>query len=77
MPRGVNWEDLPASVRHRIQDHRTEERVRATSPMPGQSRWLCCGCGEVLTSWAAAERHADEQGHTRIELVLDRADDGE
>lgn len=30
--------------------------------------WRCSVCGEVLTPWAAAERHADEHGGARLEL---------
>lgn len=75
MPRGeIRWEDLPASVRHRIQDHRDEERARAIPTVPGQKLWRCCSCGEILRSWAAAERHVDEQRHHRIECIVAKVD---
>jgi hypothetical protein len=32
--------------------------------------WRCHQCGQQFTSWAAAERHADQTGHTRLEVVL-------
>lgn len=60
MTRGVQWDDLPANVKARIQDSRRAELVRETPTK----------CGTVSRSWAAAERHADTIGHPRIELVL-------
>ena len=38
-----------------------------------QAEGLCCSCGDISTSWASAQRHADKFGHTRIELLLERA----
>lgn len=35
------------------------------------ARWRCHSCGELLTAWAAAERHADQNRHHRIEVLLD------
>lgn len=34
------------------------------------AKWVCAECGEQFTFWARAERHSDEQGHHRINLVL-------
>jgi hypothetical protein len=34
------------------------------------ARWRCHACGEIAKSWAAAERHADENHHWNIEFVL-------
>ena len=75
MPRGVQWDDLPIEVRHRIAGSRREQRIRAASELPGQRLWQCCACGEVSKSYAAAEKHADDVGHRRIELVLVRVDE--
>jgi hypothetical protein len=33
-------------------------------------RYRCQKCGEVLVSWAAAQRHADSHGGGRIDLML-------
>lgn len=33
--------------------------------------WRCHTCEQTFTSWAAAERHADEAGHHRIEIDLE------
>ena len=35
-----------------------------------QSRWRCHACQVIHTSYAAAQRHADDHTHGRIELVL-------
>lgn len=67
----IHYEDLPIAVRQRIKGARREKVQRAQSEFPSQRLWQCSACSEVLTSWAAAERHCDEQGHRRIELVLD------
>lgn len=29
----------------------------------------CAACGEILRSWAACERHRDEYGHGRFEVL--------
>lgn len=69
--REIRWEDLPAAIRHRIHDSRQTERRKAEPSQPGQKRWQCVACGEIHKSWAAAERHADDEGHRRIELILE------
>jgi hypothetical protein len=33
-------------------------------------KWRCRACGETFTAWARAERHADDAGHHRLEVVL-------
>lgn len=72
MPRAeVRWEDLPLAVRNRIHDSRKAERAKAAPRIPGTRRWMCCACGEVLYSWESTERHCDEQGHHRVELLDD------
>jgi len=34
--------------------------------------WRCYTCREVAKSWAGAQRHADENRHHRIEVVLNQ-----
>lgn len=41
-----------------------------TSPRAGGRQWRCGSCGELSTSWAAAQRHADAHGGGRVEIVL-------
>lgn len=36
----------------------------------GGGQWRCATCGAVSVTYAAAERHADELGHHRVECVL-------
>lgn len=31
--------------------------------------YRCAGCGEILRSWAACERHRDTHGHRRFEMM--------
>jgi hypothetical protein len=33
-------------------------------------RWRCCACQEEFASWTAAERHADDEGHHRVEVLV-------
>lgn len=33
-------------------------------------KWRCYQCGLVSEYWARAQRHADEQKHYRIEVIL-------
>lgn len=73
----IRFEDLPAAVRHRIEDARKAEKREAVK-VPGTKAWQCCSCGHMSSSYAAAERHANAHGHTRIEVIfgLDESDDG-
>lgn len=70
MPRGVQWDDLPKSVKDRIHDSRREKIAREAPLLPGQRLWQCCACGVLLRSYAAVERHIDTEGHRRVECVL-------
>lgn len=36
--------------------------------------YRCHTCGAVLTSWAAAERHADAHGGARLEIIQPEGD---
>lgn len=75
MARPIHYEDLPLAVRQRIKGARREKVQRVQSEFPSQRLWQCTACGEVSKSWAAAEQHADDHGHRRVELVLARLDD--
>lgn len=45
---------------------------RPRRPRKGErARWVCYSCGEILESWAAAERHADSHGGARLECLQD------
>lgn len=37
---------------------------------PPRRRWRCHTCALELTSWAAAERHADTHGGARLDVLL-------
>ena len=71
MPGRVNASDLPKSLRAKLVG-------RATRPAPPRTRsashadalkplWRCGGCGKVLTSQAAADRHGGAPEHRRID----------
>jgi hypothetical protein len=68
-PGNVQW--LCATCNKRKQDHnpilhgqRTERR-RMRRP-----RWRCHSCQQPFTAWAAAERHSDQTGHHRLEVLV-------
>lgn len=66
----VRWEDLPAAIRHRIEDSRKDEvRKAVAETAPGTKAWLCSSCGEVVKSLAACERHVRDVGHRRVECI--------
>jgi hypothetical protein len=79
---GVRLEELPPAVRRRLEamagatssttTPAPPARARSTSSARarGAQRWRCHQCGELSSTWAAAERHADSAGHGRIELLL-------
>lgn len=48
-------------------------RPRKKSPLPKGERptWRCCTCGTILTTLVACERHSEQEGHRRIESVMD------
>jgi transposase-like protein len=35
-----------------------------------RARWRCHACHQPFTAWAAAERHSDQTGHHRLEVLL-------
>lgn len=41
-----------------------------TAPLSDRRcRWRCAACGHLSDWWRAAERHADENGHHKIDVV--------
>ena len=74
MPGRIRASDLPPSVRAKLVG-------RAARPAPARTRpasepaapkplWRCRGCGKVLTSQAAADRHGGAPEHRRIDSWL-------
>ena len=65
----VPLDDLPPNVRQAI-----AERVGAAAPSAAaptsRCTWRCFRCGQTFTKWAPAERHGNNAGHHRIEVVL-------
>jgi hypothetical protein len=82
----VRFEDLPPSVQRQISKGRAVNTIAGrdpysvrpqrgvSAPQPPKPRaresWKCHDCGETFTQWAPAQRHANENRHVRIELVL-------
>lgn len=50
--------------------NRGESLPRAPRSRRGADQWRCYRCGEISTSWAAAQRHADTHGGGRIECLF-------
>lgn len=75
----MRFEDLPPAIQRQIRAGQGEKRSKVVTlphspahpPMPKHRQsWRCVTCGEVFTAWAKAQRHANELGHVRIELIL-------
>jgi hypothetical protein len=58
-------DDKTARRRRPAADHPVTGRRRV--PARVQYRWRCHTCGELLMSWAGAERHADSHGGARLD----------
>jgi hypothetical protein len=79
---GIEAKDLPAAVRARLAElnpAHADALAGATAAKGARpngradtkgGRWTCHACGEPFTTWAAVERHRDELGHVRFDLVL-------
>jgi uncharacterized C2H2 Zn-finger protein len=72
MPGRVRIEYLPPEVAKRIVARAgRQKRVRGSTRDDDRSeRWRCHNCGAVFRAYAAAERHANQPGHRRIEFLL-------
>jgi len=65
--------DLAAAVPAAREPPRGETAARPTSKVQGRAatnQHRCHACQVLHPSYAAAERHADQTGHARIELEL-------
>lgn len=69
--RRMNYEDLPANLRARVDvlAGRPRVRPRGRRGSVAGGRWRCGTCCELFVSWAAVERH--DRTHRRIECCLD------
>jgi hypothetical protein len=72
MPGRIRASDLPAELRRKLVGRaarpapvRTRPTIDALKPL-----WRCRGCGKVLTSQAAADRHGGAPEHRRIDSWL-------
>lgn len=72
MVTGVRIEDLPpamqAQVREKLGEPERRKRDRRNAALTRTDGW-CWACGEHFTSTTKWERHSDETGHGRFELI--------
>lgn len=68
----VRIEDLPPAMRAQVEDQlaRRPARGRGSRGARGSFAGRCATCDAPFSAWAEAQRHADEEGHHRIDLVL-------
>ena len=46
-----------------------------TAPLsPDRNRWRCAKCGAVFEKWAPMQRHSNDTGHARVEIVWGEGD---
>jgi hypothetical protein len=76
MPGRIRAADLPPELRRKLAGRaahpapvRTRPAIDALKPL-----WRCRGCGKVLTSQAAADRHGGAPEHRRIDSWLGTED---
>ena len=71
MPGRIRAADLPAELRRKLVGRVTRPAPARTRPTPPPDAvkplWRCRGCGKVLTSQAAADRHGGAPEHRRID----------
>jgi hypothetical protein len=74
MPGRVNLKDLPPEVRRKLVGRAIRpapaSKARPTSDDDMPPRWRCHNCGAIYGAYKAAERHATQPGHRRIETTL-------
>lgn len=74
---GVRLEDLPPKLRAQV-EQKLGEQPKAKKGRRGASRvatdGVCWACGVRFMSSAKWERHSDETGHRRFELVQTRGE---
>lgn len=76
----MKFSDLPRSMQAQIRKgqaisaEKTVAIHRPGPPEPPKPRsrqvWRCHDCGERFTQWAPAQRHSNDSGHVRIDIVL-------
>jgi hypothetical protein len=77
----MKWEDLPADIQRQIRAGNLPKLERKLPPGPPQPRQPRTDPLEVprlrpeVHGVAAAQNHANEAGHVRIELILPTEDD--
>lgn len=76
MSRGVRLEDLPPAMREKAmaaldKPAPTKKRGKGNRATGVATSGWCVACREHFTSTAAWERHSDETGHRRFELLAD------
>jgi hypothetical protein len=67
----VRFEDLPKSLQDQV-SAKLGEKPRRKKDRTGDGRTACdgtCVCGERFTSTVKWERHSDESGHRRFEVI--------
>lgn len=70
----VQLEDLPPKLRSQITAAAPRSRSkRGSRGAGGRGNFRCHQCGHKESALAAAQRHADEQRHFRIEVVLEHS----
>lgn len=59
-----------------VRAHPETTTASPTKRTRSRQTWRCHNCGQILTSWAAAERHADTHlSGARLDLDLDPGPD--
>lgn len=69
----LRYEDLPEKLRAQIPDAdgpAPRRRGKGGGTVRSGNTWRCHGCGATFTVWAKAERHGNDDGHHRIEIVF-------
>ena len=70
LPKGVLDSALKAGQRRPDQEVTARRPAKPAPPRPGEvPRWRCTTCHSMFTAWAAAETHADDARHRRLELL--------
>lgn len=71
----INAADLPPDVRKKLglADARKPRTTQRTGPHDYSERQtFTCECGESWHQWAPAQRHANENKHTRLAIDVTR-----
>ncbi len=69
----VKIDDLPPRVREQVLKGMDKPRPRQTQrvgPHDGKGRWQCHECKAVCLTYAAVERHRDQNRHWRFDQIM-------